>query len=126
MRDVVILGATGSIGTQAADVVTRAPDRFRVVGLAAGGGRPDLLAEQAEQLGVEVVAVADPDAEGALRTALTERGISPKVVVGPDAATELAAWPCDVVLNGMTGSIGLRPTLAALESGRLLALANKE
>jgi len=126
VRDVVILGATGSIGTQAVDVVTRAPDRFRVVGLAAGGGRPDLLAEQAEQLGVEVVAVADPDAEGALRTALTERGISPKVVVGPDAATELAAWPCDVVLNGMTGSIGLRPTLAALEAGRLLALANKE
>ena len=59
MRDVVILGATGSIGTQAVDVVTRAPDRFRVVGLAAGGGRPELLAEQAARLGVEVVAVAE-------------------------------------------------------------------
>jgi 1-deoxy-D-xylulose-5-phosphate reductoisomerase len=126
VRDVVILGATGSIGTQAVDVVTRAPERFRVVGLAAGGARPELLAEQAERLGVEVVAVADPESEAALRTALAARGISPKVVVGPDSATEVAAWPCDVVLNGMTGSIGLRPTLAALEAGRLLALANKE
>ena len=126
MRDVVILGSTGSIGTQAVDVITRNPDRFRVVGLAAAGGRVELLAEQAARLGVEVVGVADPGAEPALRSALAAHGVTPKVLVGDDASVELAAWPCDVVLNGMTGSIGLRPTLAALGAGRVLALANKE
>ncbi|HYN74657.1 MAG TPA: 1-deoxy-D-xylulose-5-phosphate reductoisomerase [Candidatus Limnocylindria bacterium] len=126
MRDVVILGSTGSIGTQAVEVVTRNPDRFRVVGLAAGGGRVALLAEQAARLGVEVVGLADPGAEPALRAALAAHGATPKVAVGVDAAVDLAAWPCDVVLNGMTGSIGLRPTLAALAEGHVLALANKE
>ncbi len=126
VRDVVILGATGSIGTQAVDVVMASPGSFRVVGLAAGGGRPELLAEQAARLRVEVVAVSDPAVEAVLRDELSALGVSPKVVVGPEAAVELAGWPCDVVLNGITGSIGLRPTLAALDAGRLLALANKE
>ncbi len=126
MRDVVILGSTGSIGTQAIDVVRRNPDRFRVVGLAAAGSNPDLLAEQAAQVGAGVVAVADLAAEAGLTQALAAHGATPKILVGPDAASEIAAWPCDVVLNGMTGSIGLGPTLAALEAGRILALANKE
>ncbi len=126
MRDVVILGSTGSIGTQALDVVRRNRDRFTVSVLAAGGGDVAALAAQAAEFGVDVVAVADPAREPALREALAEHGITPKVLVGPDAATEAAALPTDVVLNGMTGSIGLRPTLAALHAGSTLALANKE
>jgi 1-deoxy-D-xylulose-5-phosphate reductoisomerase len=135
-KDVVILGSTGSVGTQAIDVVTQNPDRFRVVGLGAGGQRAELLAEQALQLGVEVVAVAQAtaaqDLQLAFYAAAQAKGFSagdhpvPKILAGPEALTELAAWPCDVVLNGMTGSVGLAPTLSALEAGRTLALANKE
>ncbi len=139
-REVVLLGATGSIGTQAVDVVRANPGRFRVVGLAAGGGRVDVLAAMALELGVEVVAVARAtaaqDLQLAFYAAAQARGYStgdfpvPKILAGPDAATELAAWPCSdpgaVVLNGMTGSVGLAPTLAALQAGRTLALANKE
>lgn len=121
-RSVVLLGSTGSIGTQAVDVITRNPDRFSVVGLSAGGGDVDLLARQARELGVPVVAVADPRAEGPLRDALP--GV--EVLVGPDASTDLAGRGADVVLNGVTGSVGLGPTLAALRAGSTLALANKE
>jgi 1-deoxy-D-xylulose-5-phosphate reductoisomerase len=136
MREVVILGSTGSIGTQAIDVVRRNPDRFRVVGLAAGGGQVEVLARQALELGVNVVAVAKAstvqDLQLAIYAEAQKRGYSagefaiPKILAGPDAASEAARWPCDVVLNGMTGSVGLAPTLAALEAGRTLALANKE
>jgi len=136
VREVVLLGATGSIGTQAVDVVRRNPDRLRVVGLAAGGDRVELLARQALELGVDVVAVAKATAAQDLNLAFyaeaQARGFSagdyrvPKILAGPDAAAELAGWPCDTVLNGMTGSVGLAPTLAALRAGRTLALANKE
>ncbi|MEU4200160.1 1-deoxy-D-xylulose-5-phosphate reductoisomerase [Streptomyces sp. NPDC026294] len=129
-RDIVILGSTGSIGTQAVDLVLRNPDRFRVTALSAAGGRVALLAEQAHLLRVRTVAVSREDVVPALREALSERyGAGeplPEIVAGPDAATELAASPCHTVLNGITGSIGLAPTLAALEAGRALALANKE
>jgi len=148
-RDVVILGSTGSIGTQALDIIRRNPDRFRVTALAAGGGQPDLLARQAAEFGVAAVAVAAPATAAEIQAALrhyfgrTVRGIThaqplapagsapvapaiPEVLAGPDAVCEVAAWPCDVVLNGVTGAAGLRATLAALDAGRLLALANKE
>ncbi|WKX72887.1 1-deoxy-D-xylulose-5-phosphate reductoisomerase [Streptomyces sp. XD-27] len=129
-RDIVILGSTGSIGTQAIDVVLSNPDRFRVTGLSAAGGRVDLLAEQAHTLRVRTVAVARADKAPALREALAGRYGQgeplPEILAGPDAATELAQSPCHTVLNGITGSIGLAPTLAALEAGRTLALANKE
>ncbi len=128
-RELVILGSTGSIGTQAIDIVLRNPQRFRVVALSAAGGQVELLAEQAFQLGVHTVAVARPEAEPALRAALAERAAGrplPTVLSGPDAATELAGLPCHSVLNGITGSIGLAPTLAALRAGRVLVLANKE
>ena len=132
-RDVVILGSTGSIGTQALDVVRRNPGRFRVVGIAAGGADVGALAAQALEFDVPVVGVARSsaaaDLQAALRTlagtAATD-GELPQVLAGPDAATEVAGLPADVVLNGMTGSIGLRPTLAALATGAVLALANKE
>ncbi len=134
-RDVVILGSTGSIGTQALDIVRRNPERFRVAALAAGGGNPGLLARQAAEFGVAAVAVADPAAMADVQEALqeelsrTEGGPSaprPALLSGEDAVPELAAWPCDVVLNGVTGAAGLRATLAALDAGRMLALANKE
>jgi 1-deoxy-D-xylulose-5-phosphate reductoisomerase len=135
-RTVVILGSTGSVGTQAVDVVRANPDRFRVLGLAAGGDRAQLLAEQAIDLGVEVVAVAKSsaleDVQLALYAEAQRRGYDrgdyelPKLLAGPQAAAEVAGWPCDVVLNGMTGSVGLAPTLAALDAGATLALANKE
>ncbi|GAB2918951.1 1-deoxy-D-xylulose-5-phosphate reductoisomerase [Micromonospora polyrhachis] len=135
-RDIVLLGSTGSIGTQAIDIVRRNPDRFRVVGLGAGGGNIDLLAAQALELGVEVVGVARASVAQDLQLAFyaeaQKRGYAtgdyriPKIIAGPDAMTELAGWPCDVVLNGVVGSLGLAPTLAALRAGRTLALANKE
>jgi 1-deoxy-D-xylulose-5-phosphate reductoisomerase len=127
VRSVALLGSTGSIGVQAIDVITRNPDRFRVVALAADGGRPQLLAEQAARLGVGTVAVARPEAEAPLRLALDGAGAGRvEVLAGPDAAVRVASLGADVVLNGITGSIGLRPTLAALAAGGLLALANKE
>lgn len=129
-RDVVILGSTGSIGTQAIDLVLRNPDRFTVTALSAAGGRVGLLAEQARQLRVRTVAVAREDVVPALREALRAQYAGgeplPEILAGPDAAAQLAASPCHTVLNGITGSIGLAPTLAALEAGRTLALANKE
>jgi 1-deoxy-D-xylulose-5-phosphate reductoisomerase len=135
-RDIVLLGATGSIGTQALDVVRRNPERFRVVGLGAGGGNVELLARQALEFRVEVVAVARAttaqDLQLAFYAEAQRRGYStgqfavPRILAGPEANTTLAGWRCDVVLNGMTGSVGLAPTLAALEAGRTLALANKE
>jgi len=107
------------------------------VGLAAGGGRPDVLAAQALEFGVEAVAVARAtaaeDVQLAFYVEASRRGYArgefalPKLLTGSDAAVEVAAWPnADLVLNGMTGSIGLAPTLAALEAGHQLALANKE
>lgn len=132
-RTVVLLGSTGSIGTQAVDVVTRNPDRFRVTGLSAGGADPVALARQAVALGAQTVAVADPDAAGAVFAELVRasadaglRQMGVEVLTGPDAATQLAARGADVVLNGITGSVGLGPTLAALGAGSTLALANKE
>ena len=132
-RDVILLGSTGSIGTQAADIIGRNPDRFRLTGIAAGGGHPDLLARQAIELGAEVVAVASPAAVTDLRAALAAAGSAdgarrklPEVTAGPDAIADLAARPCDVVLNAVTGAVGLAATLAALRAGRVLALANKE
>jgi 1-deoxy-D-xylulose-5-phosphate reductoisomerase len=126
-RSLALLGSTGSIGRQAVDVVLRNADRFRVVALAASGRRPDLLAEQAARLGVGVVAVARADAEDAVRSALRRADADGvRVVAGQQAVTEVAGCGADVVLNGLDGAAGLEPTLAALDAGSRLALANKE
>jgi 1-deoxy-D-xylulose-5-phosphate reductoisomerase len=101
-RDVVVLGSTGSIGSQALDLVRAHPDRFRVVGLTAGGSQPELFERQ--------VAEFAPAYSG----------------LGEAASVEAAGQGADVVLNGITGARGLRPTLAALDAGTTLALANKE
>ncbi|WP_137653127.1 1-deoxy-D-xylulose-5-phosphate reductoisomerase [Bifidobacterium moukalabense] len=124
---VVILGSTGSIGTQGLDVISRHPDRFDVVGLAAGGAHVDLLARQAARFHVAKVAVFDGNAVQPLRNALEQAGASHvEVTAGPDAVVNMAASGADVVLNGITGSIGLEPSIAALQAGSQLALANKE
>jgi 1-deoxy-D-xylulose-5-phosphate reductoisomerase len=133
---VVLLGSTGSIGTQALDIVRRNPDRFRVVALGSGGGNVELLAEQAIEFKVDAVGLARASAAQDLQLALyaeaQKRGYAhgrhhiPKMLTGPDAMAELAGWTADIVLNAVVGSIGLAPTLAALRAGRTLALANKE
>ncbi len=115
---VLILGSTGSIGTQALDVIAANPDRFEVVGLAAGGGNPGLLAQQRAETGVTNIAVAD-DAAAAQ--------VGDVTYAGPDAVTRLVEnTEADVVLNALVGALGLKPTLAALATGARLALANKE
>ncbi|HEY6422463.1 MAG TPA: 1-deoxy-D-xylulose-5-phosphate reductoisomerase [Pseudonocardiaceae bacterium] len=136
-RSVLLLGSTGSIGVQALDVVQLNPQRFRVVGLAAGGADPQALAAQVVRSGAPTVAVARARSAQDLQLALFaeaqrcgyERGgyRMPRILAGPEAVVELiATQPADVVLNGVTGSRGLAPTLAALRSGATLALANKE
>ncbi|OCB16241.1 1-deoxy-D-xylulose-5-phosphate reductoisomerase [Mycolicibacterium porcinum] len=115
---VLILGSTGSIGTQALEVIAANPDRFEVVGLAAGGGNPDLLAAQRAATGVANIAVADQRAADK---------IGDVTYAGPDAVTRLVEHTeADVVLNALVGALGLAPTLAALATGARLALANKE
>ncbi|WP_193616487.1 1-deoxy-D-xylulose-5-phosphate reductoisomerase [Goekera deserti] len=136
LREVTVLGSTGSVGRQAVQVVAQNPDRLTITGLAAGGGDVALLAEQALSLGVRTVAVARAtaaqDLQLAFYAAAQQRGWAtgqyrlPEILAGPRAAEELAARPADVVLNGISGSIGLRPTLSALAAGRTVALANKE
>lgn len=128
-RRVAILGSTGSIGTQALQVISAHPDRFRVVALCAGSNAA-LLAQQVRQFQPELVGMHDAAAPS-LRDHL--EGSSPRphsdyeLLTGPEAAEQIAAQSgADVVLNAVTGSIGLRPTLAALASGATLALANKE
>jgi len=122
-RRVLLLGSTGSIGTQALQVIAANPGCFRVVGLAAGGADIDAVAAQVRATGIRSVAIADRAAAARLRQQLT--GVD--VLDGPDAATQLVqSTPADVVLNGLVGSLGLRPTLAALATGARLALANKE
>jgi len=120
MRDLVILGSTGSIGVQALEIVAANPGVFNVVAISAYGSNPAAIIEQARTFKVQVIGVV----KGAdvIREALP--GVT--VIDGPNAASEIAAITCEVVLNGITGSIGLAPTLAALEVGNKLALANKE
>ena len=116
MREIVILGSTGSIGVQALEIVAANPNKFRVVGLSAGRKNPALLMEQAKKFNVPIV--------GSMAPAPQTDGV--KVIDGDSSSVEIAALPCDIVLNGITGSIGLGPTLSALAVGNKVALANKE
>ena len=120
MKDLVILGSTGSIGVQALEIVEANPSLFRVVAITAAGSNTELLIAQAKKFNVPVIGVSkNPDL---MKAALPNA----TVIDGPLASTEIAAITCDVVLNGITGSIGLGPTLAALRVGNRVALANKE
>lgn len=136
MRSVIVLGSTGSIGTQTLDVIRASALDFRVVGISAGGSNPSLLAEQALEFNVEYLAIANAtaaqDVQLAIYAQAKKAGYSegnfslPKMLIGPQAASELAAISVDVVVNGITGAVGLLPTVAALTAGSVLALANKE
>ena len=125
MRSLIILGSTGSVGTQALEVVRRNPDRFRIVGMSSGHNH-DLLVGQIREFMPPLVAVADEDAAVDLKEKL-EGLRQVEVLVGPDAARILAREAeADMVLNAIVGAAGLEPTLAALQSGKTVALANKE
>jgi 1-deoxy-D-xylulose-5-phosphate reductoisomerase len=115
---VLVLGSTGSIGTQALEVIAANPDRFEVVGLAGAGTNPDLLARQRAETGVTNIAVAKADAAAQ---------VGDVTYAGSDAVTQLVEnTEADVVLNALVGALGLKPTLAALATDARLALANKE
>lgn len=135
-RRVVVLGATGSIGTQTLDIIRSNADAFEVVGLSAGGSQVALLAELAIEFNVAYIALAQATVAQDLQLALYAKAAQmgyatgnyelPKLFIGPDGASQLAAVDCDVVVNGITGAVGLMPTVAALTAGSTLALANKE
>lgn len=120
MRNVIILGSTGSIGVQALEVVAANPDKFTVVAISAGSSNLPLLFEQAAKFNVPVIGTT------AEKSAISSFSTKARAITGPEASSEIAAMKCDVVINGITGSIGLGPTLAALGAGNTLALANKE
>lgn len=124
---VVLLGSTGSIGTQALEVIDQHHEEFEVVALSAGGRSLELLAEQCVRYRPRVVGIHDGDAHRLESLIASAFGVIPEILVGPDASTQIAgSFPQAVVLNGITGGVGLGPTLAALEAGSTLALANKE
>jgi 1-deoxy-D-xylulose-5-phosphate reductoisomerase len=126
VRSITILGSTGSVGTQALDVVRRNPERFKVVGLSVAGTNQELLIGQIREFLPPVVAIADEAAAEEVGAVLSSlRGV--ELLIGPDAAERLAAdTEADIVLNALVGSTGLAPTLAALQNGKTVALANKE
>jgi len=136
MRSVIVLGSTGSIGTQTLDVIRQSSSDFKVLGISAGGSNPSLLAEQALEFNVEYLAIASATAAQDVQLAIYAQAkiagyaegnfTLPKMLIGPQAAAELAAISADVVVNGITGAVGLLPTVAALSAGSVLALANKE
>lgn len=123
MKRLIILGSTGSIGTQALDIVRANPDKYKVVGLAAGSN-VDLLQEQAREFRVKVVALFNENSAAELKIKLADTDTT--VLSGADGVCELASLDCDMVLNAIVGIAGLRPTLAAIDAGHTIALANKE
>ena len=123
MKKLIILGSTGSIGTQALDIARAHPDKYTIVGLAAGSNA-ELLEKQAREFGVNAVALFDTKAAAELKIKLADTNI--KVLCGADGVCELATLDCDMVLNAIVGIAGLRPTLCAIDAGHTIALANKE
>ena len=121
MKRIAVLGSTGSIGTQTLDVCRRLG--YEIVALAAGSNA-ELLEKQAREFSPKLVAAADENAARRLSIALSGTGIT--VLGGEQAVLEAAAAECDIVLNAVTGIAGLRPTIAAVEAGNDIALANKE
>jgi 1-deoxy-D-xylulose-5-phosphate reductoisomerase len=123
MRSITVLGATGSIGTSTLDLIKRNRDRYRVEALAAGSNAA-ALAACARAVGAKLAVVSDPKAYRELKDALAGSGI--EAAAGPDALVEAAVRPADLVMASIAGAIGLKPTLAAIERGMTVALANKE
>lgn len=126
MKAITILGSTGSIGTQTLDIVTHHPDRFRVVGLAAGSN-VTLLAEQIRTFKPEIVALGKESKLSELKEAIADCSFQPKILVGQSGICEVARYgDAESVVTGIVGCAGLLPTIAAIEAGKDIALANKE
>ncbi len=123
MKKIVILGSTGSIGTQALDIVRANRDKYTVVALAAGSN-VKLLESQAREFGVKTVAVFDKNAANDLKITLADTDVT--VLSGSDGVCDVAEIECDTVINAVVGIAGLKPTLAAIDAGNTVALANKE
>jgi 1-deoxy-D-xylulose-5-phosphate reductoisomerase len=126
VKAITLLGSTGSIGTQTLEIVTQYPDQFRIVGLAAGRNI-QLLSQQIRQFRPEIVAIADPDQLPDLRAALADFDPQPQLVAGESGVVEVAAYgEAESVVTGIVGCAGLLPTIAAIQAGKDIALANKE
>lgn len=126
MKAISLLGSTGSIGTQTLDIVQHNPDRFRVVGLAARRN-VELLAQQVRQFRPEIVAICDADLLPALKEAIADLSPQPIVLAGEEGVVEVARYgDSEAVVTGIVGCAGLLPTIAAIEAGKDIALANKE
>ncbi|MBD2105991.1 1-deoxy-D-xylulose-5-phosphate reductoisomerase [Nodosilinea sp. FACHB-13] len=126
MKAITLLGSTGSIGTQTLDILDHHPDQFRLVGIAAGNN-VELLAQQVRQFKPEIVAICNPDKLGELRDALAGLDPMPQLLAGDDGIVEVARYgDAEAVVTGIVGCAGLLPTLAAIEAGKDIALANKE
>jgi 1-deoxy-D-xylulose-5-phosphate reductoisomerase len=122
-RSVTILGATGSVGLSTVDLIKRAPHRYRVEAVSARRNAA-ALAQIARDIGARIAVVADPDYYGALKDALAGSGI--EAAAGDEGLNEAALHPADWVMAAISGAVGLKPTMAAIERGATVALANKE
>src|SRR5450759_2317581 len=125
MKKITILGSTGSIGTSALDVIEKNPERFQVVALAAGQN-VSLLKKQIEKFRPKLVAVSTKENALKLREALTTKN-KVKILYDEKGLQEIASLPAaDIIISAISGAAGLMPTLAAIEAGKDVALANKE
>lgn len=126
MKAITLLGSTGSIGTQTLDIVAQYPDQFRIVGLSAGRNIT-LLAQQIRQFRPQIVAIADPEQLLDLKAAIAGLDPQPILLTGEDGGVEVARYgDAEAVVTGIVGCAGLLPTIAAIEAGKDIALANKE
>lgn len=126
MKAISLLGSTGSIGTQTLDIVTDHPDKFRIVGLAAGNN-VELMAQQIRQFRPAIAAICNPDKLPDLKAAVADLDPQPLLLAGEEGVIEVARYSeADVVVTGIVGCAGLLPTIAAIEAGKDIALANKE
>jgi len=126
VKPISIVGSTGSIGTQTLDIVAQYPERFRVVGLAAGRN-VERLAQQIRQFQPEIAATAEESKRPELEAAIADLEHPPKLLAGKDAAAEVARYgDAQSVVTGIVGCAGLLPTLAAIEAGKDIAFTNKE
>jgi 1-deoxy-D-xylulose-5-phosphate reductoisomerase len=126
VKAITLLGSTGSIGTQTLDILEHHRDQFRLVGIAAGNNVA-LLAQQVRQFQPEIVAICNPEKVGDLRDALAGLDPQPQILAGDEGIVEVARYgDAEAVVTGIVGCAGLLPTLAAIEAGKDIALANKE
>lgn len=126
MKAITLLGSTGSIGTQTLDIVSQYPDQFRIVGLAARNN-VELLAQQIRQFHPQIVAICNPDNLPALKEAIADLDPQPILLGGEEGVVEVARYgDAQAVVTGIVGCAGLLPTIAAIEAGKDIALANKE